>query len=366
MNVLFYVLVPIVILVILLAIQFFQSFRHRRSLSSLSSLSSPSPSPVVQHSTLTTTTSTVPITKDDESTTKNVLSVSVVEESPQSHFSKPHQHYIKTDSHPFICFVDNEQSNFKGSSSLGDHLLTILIDNDEKPVVFTDSTIFQRLSTDYPNDKELYFRWLQSTQELYGTEKIQENVQRYCLYKQTEINLGITSSHLEEIRHWIEDSLKKTTNSKCLLFLDWDRTLSCCEGIYIEPFQVSSGLTQQCFLSFLLGGKSRYKLLQTTFKEWKEKYGSNLEYYVITNNGYCTDPNDTNVTEASYFGLFLRMVRLLFGNEFPDDHLLCMTTLMKKNGEVWRTQTSSSLRKSPKIVIETIYHSVFQAPHKEK
>lgn len=207
-----------------------------------------------------------------------------------------------------VCalFLDNEPYNFIGCNQVAD-LECLLIPDQLK------------------QKQDLYDSLVQKD-EFLGEQTHRESLHEktYFNFEISEIGPGIEQEHLDKIRQWTTDH----SCSKMLFFFDWDRTLSVCEGCDMFPFTTAH--YAEVYMSFLMGGKTRWAMLKKFFNDLRRIYSKRVEYYVITNNGFCTDKHDTNKVQAAYFDKFLKMVCMLFGDDFPEDHLICMHVKRKQ------------------------------------
>jgi len=219
-----------------------------------------------------------------------------------------------------VCalFLDNEEYNFRGCNRVP-NLECLLIPNNSEGVKRTGQ-----------RDSDLYDSLVQKD-EFIGEDEHRESLhdKKFFKFSKSEIGPGIEEQHLDTIRQWTADH--KDSCSKMLLFFDWDRTLSRCEGCDMSPFTAAFYKNfAHVYMSFLMGGKTRWGLLMKLINELRQMYGAKLEYYVITNNDYCTDKYDERAEQAAHFSSFLTMVRMLFGQDFPEEHLICMPVEIRK------------------------------------
>ena len=133
------------------------------------------------------------------------------------------------------------------------------------------------------------------------TYKLQENERLSKLYPgKTEfqvdfdkyfgetINEGINHAHLLDLTKWIEANPKGVD-----IIFDWDRTLSCVEGI-VGGLLIDANVPKLDTLMYLVGGEARFKYLKAFFE--KIALNPNVKVYILTNNTLvCNDINNASI-----------------------------------------------------------------------
>lgn len=233
----------------------------------------------------------------------------------------------RTSQHHRVCalFIDNDADNFQGYETVqGLSIMHI----PETP---------RRL------DAVAYYKTLVRKGQITLGSQPAKYQSVFLDGKEWEFGPGIQKRHLQSIQAWVDKNTRMCSNIK--LFFDWDRTLSQSEGCDIRFFNEDNvQIFGAAYLSFLMGGRKRLETLSDFFRKLKQQpYGDKIEYYVITSNRYCTERDHKNSKIAVYFYNFLTMVRMVFGESFPEKNLICTTAytipftddiLIKKAGKI--------------------------------
>jgi hypothetical protein len=154
---------------------------------------------------------------------------------------------------------------------------------------------------------------------------VEYNDLRNSRSKNHRANTGVTKGDITRLEKWVKQNRKYPT----IVIFDWDRTISVVEGVHFpQPPDTWSdfSIREKDVMLYLLGGKDRRKRMKEMFNFL---YKENVEVFVLTKNRGC----------PAYDNYFLDMVRLVAGQRFPEDHLICSSEYatkseaLKKNNE---------------------------------
>jgi len=95
------------------------------------------------------------------------------------------------------------------------------------------------------------------------------------------------------------------------VFLDWDRTLSCVEGLYFKSYLIDElGVPVASYLEYIMGGPPRFHLIKLLFAVFRA-FG--VHYFIITNNGMAAAT--VRGGDRAYFLEVIRMIDPTFVNK---------------------------------------------------
>ena len=202
---------------------------------------------------------------------------------------------------PVVLFLDNEKEKFLGAATLGIQTLDI--------------------SEDVPNP---LLHGKTFTPELYATQYEKRYHKQFDTEFQRDEKIlpttGISKNDITYVKEWVKEHPER----RKVLLLDWDRTISVKEGISIferkKPPRVRSGNIEK-YTMFIMGGPERLKYIKDFFSDMHK---SNVEIFILTNNGYCTK-EDENPSERALFELYLQIIQCV-DPQIDRDHVLCSAT----------------------------------------
>lgn len=108
------------------------------------------------------------------------------------------------------------------------------------------------------------------------------------------VNNGITQKQIVELNVWLSNYPDKVA-----IFFDWDRTITCVEGMVINKgiemnallTSLNNGsVTYEDLLVFLMGGTERLQMIKYMFKNIIE---SGTNFFILTHNPYASIRTDT-------------------------------------------------------------------------
>jgi len=165
------------------------------------------------------------------------------------------------------------------------------------------------------------------------------------------VNIGVDENHLKELNDWITNKLK--SSKRVDVVFDWDRTLSCVEGIFPQPFKNGTEVTLEDTLVYLMGGPKRLAYLQEFFKKIDH---TKVNIFILTNNPTaCKNPDnpligfyDLQRSELKTNHMrekFINLIQLLIPNFNPDNLIYTYDHLSKNEhgkGFAFRNFTTST------------------------
>jgi hypothetical protein len=202
-----------------------------------------------------------------------------------------------------LRFYDNDLDNFKGFHEMCPVIETICI-NDRIPVYFgyhphVDRTSYRKImETYYPEDDCLY-----NVLEYY------QDVEQY------EPCEGITEEQGKDLLAWVDRRCEGLHHRK-IVFFDWDRTLTCTEGLFCKRDIVRNKITVPAVVHYLFGPPTRLYRLRQLIDVLREK---GVEMYILTNNQLA-------MQDKLYFSQFVKE----FHSYFKPRHILVSCTFPTK------------------------------------
>jgi len=186
-----------------------------------------------------------------------------------------------------IRFYDNAEYNFVGMDPIIECILVTdkephsLVKKDFKPYLDIIDSIKEELP-DFLAEK--YF--IRYREKFPNVSSVFETNPHYMP------SPGMTISQINELIRWI---LRHRDEQK-IVFLDWDRTITCLEGI--KSFETAPISMLRDYLVYLCGGPQRMAKLLKLFQVMRDY---EVDYYILTNN----------TMAASHLDLFFRYLTIL-------------------------------------------------------
>lgn len=95
-----------------------------------------------------------------------------------------------------------------------------------------------------------------------------------------EMPCGMTIPQIIDLMLWC---IQVTGSGEiAYVFLDWDRTLSCVEGLYHKTIFKKLKVDPASYLEYIMGGPSRFQLVKLLFRVFR---AVGVRYFILTNNG---------------------------------------------------------------------------------
>jgi hypothetical protein len=169
-----------------------------------------------------------------------------------------------------IRFYDNDSGNFDGMKKY--HNMELILVDDTTPnelIVRMSDRHFIKYYDSIDNIKQK--RKLKELYELFP-DLFERGIDKYN--KTLEVSNGMTIDQVKELIAWSWNNRYDT----CVVFFDWDRTLTIKEGIYLG--YMPKHLKEE-YLIYLFGGLKRYRLFKKLFRFFRYL---GIKYYILTNN----------------------------------------------------------------------------------
>jgi hypothetical protein len=165
---------------------------------------------------------------------------------------------------------------------------------------------------------------------------VEYNDLRNTRSKNHRANTGVTKGDITRLEKWVKQNRKHPT----IAIFDWDRTISVVEGVHFpQPPNTWSdfSIREKDVMLYLLGGKDRRKRMKEMFNFL---YKENVEVFILTKNGAC--PTD----------YFLDMVRLVAGQRFQEDHLICSSEYATKSEALKKNNEFNRVTKGDRLICQ--------------
>uniref|UniRef100_A0A6C0K686 Uncharacterized protein n=1 Tax=viral metagenome TaxID=1070528 RepID=A0A6C0K686_9ZZZZ len=95
-----------------------------------------------------------------------------------------------------------------------------------------------------------------------------------------EMPCGMTIPQIIDLMLWC---IQVTgSGEEVYVFLDWDRTLSCVEGLYHKTVFKKLKVSYTSYLEYIMGGPPRFQLVKLLFRVFR---AMGVRYFILTNNG---------------------------------------------------------------------------------
>jgi hypothetical protein len=166
---------------------------------------------------------------------------------------------------------------------------------------------------------------------------------------------GIQAEHISRVYQWVQAEEYKLS-LPLALFIDFDRTLTMCEGIvgqgsgglagikkYIrdnfsatKPAAVAEfeAITIDGFVEMYMGGLQRKQMIQEFFNVLSTVYGPSLDFWILTNNSLCSS-NRQLMIEFMDVLTGGKQVRFLCGSLYPSKKAAIQDS--QQNPEIFTT-----------------------------
>ena len=213
-----------------------------------------------------------------------------------------------------ILFFDNEHDNWEKTKKTGEIEKDMALHKEQVSFIPVNDTTPNNLVSsinvsELTNNKEIknaynmaylqhflalgntYATFIENVIEFNKTQPI-KNLDPYL--DKDYVNNGITQEQIDELNIWLS-----TYPDKVAIFFDWDRTITCVEGMVINKgiemnallTSLNNGsVTYDNLLIFLMGGTERLQMIKDMFKNIKS---SGTNFFILTHNPYASIRTDT-------------------------------------------------------------------------
>jgi len=212
-----------------------------------------------------------------------------------------------------ILFFDNEENNWINSKNGKQDMA---IHSEQVAFIPVDDTTPNNLITATPSDaNQAYLDYfLRPDNNNTYANFINNNPNKNKQYLDKDhVNNGITREQVAQLDSWltIHDNMERSA-----IFFDWDRTITCVEGMVteglLEALQAGT-VTYDDLLVFLMGGEERLQMIKDMFKNIKEH---NIKFFILTFNLYASKYDIRNVRP-----IYIEMLKRITNNEDPENVL---------------------------------------------
>jgi hypothetical protein len=214
-----------------------------------------------------------------------------------------------------ILFFDNEADNWQKTNKKGEITKDMAIHKDQINFIEVNDTTPNILA----NSNQAYLEYFLNNNNTYA-QFINTNPEKQKQYlSKPYVNNGITPELLTNINfnQWLEDHNGMT---RAAIFFDWDRTITCVEGMVTYGLPLALQQEQVIYtdlLLFLMGGQERLDFIKQMFKDIME---NDIHFFILTHNLYASKIKG-GATRHIYINL-LKMLTGLTDDKFDVDKIL--------------------------------------------
>jgi len=182
-----------------------------------------------------------------------------------------------------ILFFDNEENNWINSKNGKQDMA---IHSEQVAFIPIDNTRHNNLITAIASDaNQAYLQHFLDNNNTYA-KFIDTNPNKNKQYLDKDhVNNGITREQVAQLDSWltIHDNMERSA-----IFFDWDRTITCVEGMVtdglLESLQTNT-ITYNDLLVFLMGGEERLQMIKDMFQNIIRH---NIKFFILTHNPYAS------------------------------------------------------------------------------
>jgi len=174
-------------------------------------------------------------------------------------------------------FYDNDRATLSLVPSISSSIETILAD-DTLPNPLLEKSDLDFYSPSLPPNK----RYLMRYNDTYpGNAYVIRALAEPSSLFDSVMPCGMTIHQMYDLMLWCNQ--RKVAGDTPYVFLDWDRTLSCVEGLYFRSILVDElKIPLRSYVEFIMGGPMRLHIVRLLFLVFRT-YG--VHYFILTNNG---------------------------------------------------------------------------------
>ncbi len=231
-----------------------------------------------------------------------------------------------------ILFFDNEHDNWEKTKKTGEiekdmalhsEQVSFIPVNDTTPNNLVSSTDISELKTNKQKNNAYNMAYLQhflalgNTYATFINDVIEFNktqpIKNLDPYLDKDyVNNGITQEQIDIINNWLYNY-----SDKVAIFFDWDRTITCVEGMVINKGMEmnallerlkSGSVTYEDLLVFLMGGKDRLQMIKDMFKNIKS---SGTNFFILTHNPYASIKTYTREIKTNTREIYINLLMML-------------------------------------------------------
>lgn len=209
-----------------------------------------------------------------------------------------------------ILFFDNEHNNWQKTKTTGEIEKDMALHEEQVSFIPVNNTTPNNLvSSTIPNNNnainQAYLDYFLERGNSYANF-INTNPDKNKQYlDKPYVNNGITIEQIVELNEWLTNH---SGMERSALFFDWDRTITCVEGMVTTglPENIESGtVTYDDLLVFLMGGEDRLQMIKDMFQNIMEH---NIKFFILTFNLYASNKN--RITRDIYIELLKMLIGL--------------------------------------------------------
>jgi hypothetical protein len=214
-----------------------------------------------------------------------------------------------------ILFFDNEADNWQKTNKKGEITKDMAIHKEQINFIEVNDTTPNILA----NSNQSYLEYFLNNNNTYA-QFINTNPEKQKQYlSKPYVNNGITPELLSNINfdQWLEDHNGMT---RAAIFFDWDRTITCVEGMVTNGLPLAlqqEQVTYTDLLLFLMGGQERLDFIKQMFNDIME---NDISFFILTHNLYASKIKG-GATRHIYINL-LKMLTGLTEDKFDVDKIL--------------------------------------------
>ena len=201
-----------------------------------------------------------------------------------------------------ILFFDNEENNWINSKNGKQDMA---IHSEQVSFIQIDNTTPNNLITATASDSnQAYLQHFLDNNNTYANF-INTNPNKNKQYLDKDhVNNGIIREQVAELDSWLTNHSGMEMSA---IFFDWDRTITCVEGMVTEGLleALEAGtVTYDGLLVFLMGGEERLQMIKDMFQNIIRH---NIKFFILTHNPYAS----INKPTRSIYIKLLEMLTLL-------------------------------------------------------
>lgn len=209
-----------------------------------------------------------------------------------------------------ILFFDNEHDNWEKTKKTGEIEKDMALHSEQVSFIpVNDITPNNLVSSTIPNNNntinQAYLDYFLEPGNSYANF-ISDNPNKGNQYlNKPYVNNGITQEQVVELNEWLTSH---NGMERSALFFDWDRTITCVEGMVttgLSDALKNGTVTYDDLLVFLMGGEERLQMIKGMFQNIMKH---NIKFFILTFNLYASNKN--RITRDIYIELLKMLIEL--------------------------------------------------------